>query len=87
MFKYSNYLHDRFVIVPVDKARDIFGIVLKKFNLDVITNELAIADDGNIIGNKVYKSVYQKANGIYKFHKQKRLSTFRMKLHDINTYP
>ena len=66
--QYINYLHDRFVIVPVDKASNNFGIVCKSFYLDVIKNELDISDDGNIIGNTVYKPIYQKVNDIYTFH-------------------
>ena len=65
--QYINYLHDRFVIVPVDKASNNFGIVCKSFYLDVIKNELGISDDGNINGNTVYKPVYQKVNDIYTF--------------------
>ena len=68
---YIKFLHDRFVIVPVDKASNNFGIVCKKFYLEVIKNELGISNDGNIIGNKVYKPVYQNAEEIYKFHQQK----------------
>ena len=52
--QYINYLHDRFVIVPVDKASNNIGIVYKSFYLNVIKNELGISDDGNIIGNTVY---------------------------------
>ena len=33
VIKYVQYLHDRFVIVPVDKASTNFGIVYKKFYL------------------------------------------------------
>ena len=51
--QYINYLHDRFVIVPVDEASNNFGIVCKSFYLDVFKNELGISDDGNIIGNTV----------------------------------
>ena len=83
---YIKFLHDRFVIVPVDKASNNFGIVCKKFYLEVIKNELGISNDGNIIGNKVYKPVYQNAEEIYKFHQQKLLSTFGMELLDINQY-
>ena len=49
--QYMNYLHDRFVIVPVDKASNNFGIVCKSFYLDVIKNELGISDDDNISGH------------------------------------
>ena len=84
--QYINYLHDRFVIVPVDKASNNFAIVCKSFHLDVIKNELGISDDGNIIGNTVYKPIYQKVNDIYTFHEEKLSSTFGMKLLDINRY-
>ena len=62
--QYINYLHDRFVIVPVNKASNNFSIVCKSFYLDVI-KKLGISDDGNIIGNTVYKPRYQKVNDIY----------------------
>ena len=78
--QYINYLHDRFLILPVDKASNNFGIVCKSFYLDVIKNELGISDDGNIIGNTVYKPIYQKVN------EEKLSSTFGMKLLDINHY-
>ena len=68
--QYINYLHDRFVIVPVDKASNNFGIVCKSFYLDVIKNELGISDDGNMIGNIVYKPIYQKVSYIYTFHEE-----------------
>ena len=63
-----------------------FGIVCKSFYLDVIKNELGISDDGNIIGNTVYKLTYQKVNDIYTFHDEKLSCTFGMKLLDINHY-
>ena len=47
-------------------------------------NELGISNDGNIIGNTVYKSIYQKDNDIYNFHEEKLSSTFGMKLLDIS---
>ena len=40
--KYINFLYDRFVIAPVDKASNNFGIVCKFLYLDVIKNELSI---------------------------------------------
>ena len=75
--QYINYLHDRFVIVPVDKASNNFSIVCKSFYLDVIKIEIGISDDGNIIGNTVYKPIYQKGNDIYTFHEEKN---FRVQL-------
>ena len=73
-----------YVIVPVDKARNTFGIVCKSFYLDVIKNELGISDDGNIIGTTVYKPIYQKVNDIYTFDEEKLSSIFGMKLLDTN---
>ena len=34
--QYINHIHDRYVIVPVDKANTNFSIVCKSFYLDVI---------------------------------------------------
>ena len=56
--KYINYFHDRFVIIPVDKASNNFCIVCKSFY--VMKNELGVSDDGNTIGNTVYKPKNQK---------------------------
>ena len=36
VIKYIQYLHDRFVIVPADKASNDFGIMCNKFYLEVI---------------------------------------------------
>ena len=46
--QYMNNLHDRFVIVPVDKASIILVLCASQFFLDNIKNELGISDDGNI---------------------------------------
>ena len=82
--KYIHFLHDKFVIVPVDKASNNVGIVCQKNISRCNKNELRISDDGKIFGNKVYKTVYQEAEDIYKFHEQKLLNTFGMKLLDNN---
>ena len=84
VIKYIQYLHDRFVIVPVDKASNNFGIVCKKFYLEVIQKELGISYDGNIIGNKEYIPVCQEASDIYKCHKDTLLHVFGIKLLDEN---
>ena len=52
--QYIEYLQDRFVIVPVDKASNNFAIICKKFYLEVLMKELGIAN-GIITGNDVYK--------------------------------
>ena len=64
--KYINYLHDRFVIVPVDKA--IYFYCMQESISRCYRNEVGISDDGNKIGNKVYKPIYpQTDNDIYTF--------------------
>ena len=65
VIKYIQYLHDRFVIVPVDKASNNFGTVCKKFYLEVIQKELGISHNGDIFGNNVYIPVCQEAYDIY----------------------
>ena len=50
------------MIVPVDKASNNFGIVGKKFYLEVIQKELGISYSRNIFGNKVYIPVCQEAS-------------------------
>ena len=64
MCKYINSPHDIFVIVAMDKASNNLCIVCNKFYLDVIQNEIDISNDGKIIGNTVYKPVYQEAGDI-----------------------
>ena len=56
------------------------------FYLDVIKNELGISDDGNIIGNTVYKPIYQKLTDIYTFHEEKLSSIFGSYSISIITY-
>ena len=48
----------------MDKASNNLCIVCNKFYLDVIQNEIDISNDGKIIGNTVYKPVYQEAGDI-----------------------
>ena len=82
--QYQNYLHDRYVIIPVDKPSNDFGIVCKSFYLDVIKNELGISDNGNIIGNTVYKPIHQ-ASMIYTLFMKKNFRVHLVLL-DINHY-
>ena len=74
--------------IPIElvynKASNNFGIVCKKFYLEVIQKELGISYDGNIIGNKVNIPVCQEASDIYKFHKDTLLHVFGIKLLDEN---
>ena len=82
--KYIQYLHDKFVIGPVDKASNNFGIVCKKFYLEIIQKELGISYNGNISCNKVYIPVCQEAYDKYKYHKDTLLRVLGIKLLDEN---
>ena len=55
--EYLKYLHERFVIVPVDKASNNFAIICKTFYIQVLMKELGVNKKGMISGNKVYKYV------------------------------
>ena len=55
--EYLEYLHDRFVFVPVDKASNNFAVVCKTFYIQVLMKELGINKKGMISGNEVYKFV------------------------------
>ena len=53
---YLKFLHERFVIVPVDKASNNFAVICKKFYIEVLMKELGFCN-GEIVGNAVYKHV------------------------------
>ena len=54
---YVNLLHNRFVLVPVDKASNNFAIICKRFYIDILKKELGIDSYNTITGNDVYKYV------------------------------
>ena len=54
---YLKELHDRFVIVPVDKAANNYAIVCKSFYIQVLMKEPGVVDQHNIAGNAVYQHV------------------------------
>ena len=53
--QYLKKLHDRFVIVPVDKACNNFAIICKSFYIEILMNELGVINQNNILGNEVYQ--------------------------------
>ena len=55
--EYVHTLHNRFVIVPVDKASNNFAIICKTFYFSVLMKELGIESYNSILGNDVYKLV------------------------------
>ena len=54
---YLRKLHNRFVIVPVDKAANNFAIVCKAFYIQVLMKELGIDAHDKISGNSVYQHI------------------------------
>ena len=54
VIQYLDELHDRFVIVPVDKASHNFAIICKAFYIKILKNELGIKNKDDISGNAVY---------------------------------
>ena len=77
VLKYINYLHKRFMIVSLDND---LGIACKKCYSYVIELKRGISDGRNILGDKVYKPIYQKAN----FTSKNFLSIFGMKSLETN---
>ena len=59
---YLKKLHDRFVIVPVDKASNNYAIICKTFYIKVLMNEMGVIDKDNISGNTVYQQVHLNRN-------------------------
>ena len=53
--KYLLKLHNRFVIVPVDKANNNFAIICKNFYIQILKQELGINNANDIKGNAVYE--------------------------------
>jgi hypothetical protein len=79
---YINYLHNKFVIVPVDKASNNFAIICKQFYLNVLKSELGIKKDV-VLGNDVYEYVHMKNEDLYLYHSNK-LKDFNIKLDELN---
>ena len=63
---YLSHLHERFVIVPVDKASNNFSIICKRFYFQVLKTELGIGNDKFIIGNKVYQHIDKTTGQFFK---------------------
>ena len=43
---------------------------MQEIYLDIIKNQLGISYDGKIIGNKVYREVYEEAEDMFGFYEQ-----------------
>ena len=70
---YLKKLHERFVIVPVDKASNNYAIICKVFYIKVLMNEMGVIDKDNISGNSVYQQVPLNLDIFFKNQEQENM--------------
>ena len=81
--KYIQYLHSRFVIVPIDKASNNFAIICKQFYVKTLMSELGI--DNNVVkGNDVYKYINVSPEQLFEIHSLTLDKQFNIVLDDKN---
>ena len=85
VIKYLQQLHQRFVIIPIDKAANNYAFVCKKFYIDVLRNELDITAKGDVLGNNVYQPVCLSTDEILEMHSY-FLKDFNISLDDVNKH-
>ena len=79
VFKSLNELQKRFIFTYVDKANNNFGIICKKYYIDVLKKELGINSSG-IKGNDVYLPVNEAIDTIIKSHTEIMKNNFNIQL-------
>ena len=47
VIEYLNELHEKYVLVPIDRAANNIAIICKKYYINVILKEIEILDAGN----------------------------------------
>ena len=47
LLEYLNELHEKYVLVPIDKAANNIAIICKKYYVTVILKDIGILDAGN----------------------------------------
>ena len=70
------------MISPIDKATNHFGIICKKFYLEVIQGELGISE--KIKGNSVYKPVNQNIDNIIEEHVVSIKNYFNINIKEVD---
>ena len=78
--EYLEFLHNRFVIVPVDKASKNFAIICKAFYIKVLMQELGVENFSEVTGNSVYKPVLNSLCNILEKHQFELKEDFNIKL-------
>ena len=56
VIEYLNELHEKYVLVPIDKAANNIAIICKKYYVTVILKEIGILDAGNETYEKINKN-------------------------------
>jgi len=75
-------LQDRFVINPIDKAGNNFGIVCKQYYIEVLKKELGIDNISGIKGNAVYLPVNKNTSDIIDSQKYELQKNYNIKISD-----
>ena len=53
VIEYLNELHEKYVLVPIDRAANNIAIICKKYYINVILKEIEILDAGNETYEKI----------------------------------
>ena len=56
VIEYLHELHEKYVLVPIDKAANNTAIICKKYYVTVILKEIGILDAGNETYEKINKN-------------------------------
>ena len=83
--KYLKEFQERFVITNIDKAGNNFGIVCKKYYIDVLKKELGINNRADIKGNDVYALHTGDINATINSHKEELRKNFNINVSDDNS--
>ena len=82
--KYLEELHKRFIITNIDKAGNNFGVVCKKYYIDVLKKELGVNNVSDIKGNDVYTLHTGNINALINQHKDDLHKNFNINVSDDN---
>ena len=65
---YLQSVHDKFVLVPADKAANNVIIICKKFYFEVLAKELGVSSNGPSLGNATYETCSDNEMNIVRDH-------------------
>ena len=75
-------LQNRFVICPIDKASNNFGLICKKYYIEILKKELGIDNNVGIKGNKVYLPINKNMNDIINLHNNDLSKNYNIQILD-----